>query len=132
MADERAELLLEIVGDRLASVTFGGDLWLSLSFDGGALLALYRWPSVRCDTRSLSLGDTGYSDAIIGLVGSEVTSAEQTSEHMLAVAFDGGAGLSVRLGGSLDDVSSYDVAVFHGVRSKLIGVWTVGERPQDL
>jgi hypothetical protein len=129
MVDERDELLAELVHERLAHVTFGGDIWSSLTFDSGARLSLYRWPVMHRDAQALSQGDAGYADALIALVGTEVVAAGASTGRELIIAFDGGVRLSVDLGGSLEDASSHDAAVFHGVRSELIGVWTIGELP---
>ena len=126
-ADGRSELLAELEKDRLAKVSFA-NVWLTLTFYSGAVLTFYQPPVVTMEARELAEGSAGYCDALVSLIDCEVVTSESRVGVELCLRFDS-ANVSVRLDGPLDDSSSHDAAVLHGVRSDLVGVWPIGEEP---
>ena len=101
-------------------------MWLTLTFYSGAALTFCRQPVVTMEGRALAEGSAGYCDVLVSLIDCEVVMAESSVGVELRLRFDS-AEVIVRLDGSVDDSSSYDAALLHGVRADLVGVWPVGE-----
>lgn len=113
-------------------VTFeSGDLHLRIAFEDDARLTFNRWPRVELGGRVLRQGDPGYSDALISLgMQSVVSSARETAAFELELQFDDGTRLSVPLGGTFDDMASYDVAVLNNLKGPFVLVRPAGEMPE--
>lgn len=94
-ADIGAELLSALVGRELSSVEFVRS-YVQLRFDGPCLNA-FALPAVISARGALAPSDSGYRDALVGLIGRKVTDARFHRDVELALAFDGSAGLRIAL-----------------------------------
>jgi hypothetical protein len=126
MSDDRSEALKELVGHEVREVGFDPDIHVRVAFASGATLDLYRMPEVQADGRRLGIEDDGFPEALASLVERRVTNAEATGDR-LVIELGPSDGLGVQLGGSVDDVSSYDVAVFRPVEAEPVIVWSIEE-----
>lgn len=79
------------------------------------------------EDREIDSADPALSKHLAELAGRTAVSARATPDE-LAVTLERSAEVRVPLGGSVRDVSSYDVAVFHGADSSTpVSIWPVGE-----
>jgi hypothetical protein len=78
-------LLMELVGDSLASVVFVMD-YVQLDFNGSRFTG-FVWPTVTIGATELHFGDEGYRDALCAFITHEVTSAAESADVGLAIHF---------------------------------------------
>jgi hypothetical protein len=87
--------LERLVGEFMSSVEFVMD-YLQLRFSDASLTA-YRLPDVISDDFTLRPAETGYRDALCGLIGVTVESTKVVEGETLSITFTGGKSLVIPL-----------------------------------
>ncbi|WP_024877109.1 hypothetical protein [Saccharomonospora piscinae] len=82
-------LLWKLDGETLSAVVFVMD-YLQLDFNGSRFTC-YVWPVVLTGSSPWHIGDSGYRDALCGLIGDTVESTEENSHAGLVIRFRRGA-----------------------------------------
>jgi hypothetical protein len=121
--DDATPLLERLVGETLASVIFVRD-YAQFDFDGPRL-STFVWPLVTVAGHQKRTGDPGYRDALVSLIGRDVTGAQDTPATGLVV-FLGDAALTVKPGAG--DLQGPEVAMLQmNDDSGAWDVWRPGE-----
>ncbi|MFI0966284.1 hypothetical protein ACH4S8_33550 [Streptomyces sp. NPDC021080] len=127
MAYELNSLLGRLVGFRLYSVQFVMD-YVQLLFDGPTddmpVLTCDVLPVVTLSGQRFSATETGWADALRGLISQDVTATHEETGIGIKVDFATG---SVQLHPSADELEGPEIAMLNGFVDRCWMVWRPGE-----
>ena len=121
---DRPDLLADLIGEELESVTFVRD-YVQLGFNNPGI-NLYVWPFIHSGDLALKRPDVGYTDALIGLINSRLAGVDELLDQGLVFDFDDGTRLAVPLDGT--GLVGPEVAMYTDPRSQEIVVWHPNEQ----
>jgi hypothetical protein len=90
------EFLQKIVGARLTSVQFVLD-YLILGFDERGALTTLVWPKLIKHNASFAYAESGYRDALCGLIYRTVRQANISAEETITIIFEDGTQIGIPL-----------------------------------
>ncbi|MGW1964450.1 hypothetical protein ACWCPD_29930 [Streptomyces sp. NPDC001935] len=127
MAYELNSLLGRLVGFRLYSVQFVMD-YVQLHFDGptddAPLLTCDVLPAVTLSGRRFSPTETGWADALLGLIAQDVTGTHECTGIGIKVDFATG---SLQLHPAESELVGPEIAMLNGFADQRWMVWRPGE-----
>jgi hypothetical protein len=130
---ERPHVMAECVGDAISSVTFVAD-YVQVRWQGRSgstsypSMTLYVWPFLTFGDHSLRRSDPGYVDALVGLIGCEVSAVDELLDRGLVVDFANGWRLIEPLDGT--GLVGPEIAEYSGGEGRGM-LWRPGDEPID-
>ena len=116
--------LAELIGQGLESVTFVGGC-AQLGFLGPSLHS-YIWPRIYASGAVLTRSNAGYLEALVGLIGTAVSSVDELLDYGLVVDFEGGTRLAIPLDGT--ELSGPEAASYNGEElGEMMMIWRPGD-----
>ncbi len=108
-----------LLNEQLSSVTFVQD-YLQLHFDGPFFNA-YIWPLVKIGGTVFRFEQSGYRDAICGLISKKVIKTQEVPDQFLGIEFQDGSSIEFSL--KEQDREGPEALVFHSADPKRWNVW---------